>query len=144
MRNLIFFSLILLLFIPLSCQKGDEGPNKKRRGESKMEAGIIHVTSDVDFDTKIQESTVPVVVDLWAPWCAPCIMQGKVLEELKAKHGDKVTVIKVNVDEVPEIAQRYQVQAIPTLLFFKDGKMTDMNIGLTPLEGLEKKLGLSE
>ncbi len=109
-----------------------------------MEQGIVHVNSETEFDTKIQQASVPVVVDLWAPWCGPCVMQGKVLEELKARHGDKVMVIKVNVDEVPQLAQRYQVQAIPTLLFFKDGKMTGVNVGLTPIESLEQKLGLEE
>ncbi len=145
MKIIGFFIWILALLTPLSCQQGGEGQKgKERRTGDKMEQGIVHVNSETEFDNKIQQASVPVVVDLWAPWCGPCVMQGKVLEELKARHGDKVMVIKVNVDEVPQLAQRYQVQAIPTLLFFKDGKMTGVNVGLTPIESLEQKLGLEE
>ena len=105
-------------------------------------AGITNIASENDFQQEVQNSQVPTVVDLWAPWCAPCIMQGKILEELAQKHGDKVKILKVNVDEVPGVAMKYRVQAIPTLLFFKNGNLENSHVGLMSLEDLERTLGL--
>ena len=107
-----------------------------------MTEGIIALTSESEFADKVEKSTVPTVVDLWAPGCGPCIMQTKVLEELVSKHGEKVQVLKVNVDEVPAVAQQFQVQAIPTLLFFDEGTHKDTHVGLISVEALEKKLDL--
>ncbi len=104
--------------------------------------GITSIATENDFETEVKNSQVPTVVDLWAPWCAPCIMQGKILHELKEKHGEKVKILKVNVDEVPAIAMKYRVQAIPTLLFFKGGNLENSHVGLMSLEDLERALGL--
>lgn len=104
--------------------------------------GITSIATENDFQQEVQSSPVPTVVDLWAPWCAPCIMQGKILHELKEKHGEKVKILKVNVDEVPGIAMKYRVQAIPTLLFFKNGSLDNSHVGLMSLEDLERILGL--
>ncbi len=104
--------------------------------------GITSIATENDFETEVKNSTVPTVVDLWAPWCAPCIMQGKILHELKDKHGDKVKILKVNVDEVPGVAMKFRVQAIPTLLFFKGGNLENSHVGLMSLEDLERALGL--
>jgi len=104
--------------------------------------GITSIATENDFETEVKNSQVPTVVDLWAPWCAPCIMQGKILHELKEKHGEKVKILKVNVDEVPAIAMKYRVQAIPTLLFFKEGNLENSHVGLMSLEDLERALGL--
>jgi thioredoxin 1 len=105
-----------------------------------MAAGIIELTSETDFAEQVEQADQPVVVDFWAPWCGPCQMQGKVLEELTAKHGDKARVVKVNVDDVPALAQRFGVQSIPTILIFKDGAMVEQKVGLMSLEDLESKL----
>ena len=82
---------------------------------------------DSGFKKAIQEGLV--VVDFWAPWCAPCRMIAPVLEELQKELEGKVTILKLNVDENPETAQEYGITSIPTLLIFKDGEMLDRNVG---------------
>ena len=104
-----------------------------------MADGIIEVKSEAEFTEQVEQSPLPVVVDFWAPWCGPCQMQRKVLEEFAGKSADKVRVVKVNVDEVQALAQRYMVQSIPTLLFFKNGQLESQKIGLMRLEELEAK-----
>ena len=79
---------------------------------------ILHV-SDADFDTTVAEGVV--LVDMWAPWCAPCMMQGPILEKVADVLGDKAKIAKLNVDEGQASAGRFGVQAIPTLLILKDG-----------------------
>jgi thioredoxin 1 len=79
----------------------------------------LHIT-DAEFENKVLQSTTPVVVDFWAPWCIPCKMIAPVLEKLAAEYGDKLIIAKVNTDENPEWAMKYGVQGIPTLLFIKE------------------------
>lgn len=78
------------------------------------------------------ESGKPVVIDFWATWCGPCIKLGPVVEELAEKYGDKVTVGKINIDDNDEIASENRVRNIPTVLFFKDGKVVDKQVGAAP------------
>jgi len=80
------------------------------------------------------------VVDCWAPWCGPCRMMSPVIEELAADLKDKITFGKLNTDENQDIAARYQVQAIPTLLIFKDGKLADRKVGALPKKALADEL----
>ena len=82
---------------------------------------------DSGFKKAIQKGLV--VVDFWAPWCAPCRMIAPVLEELQKELEGEVTILKLNVDENPETAQEYGITSIPTLLIFKDGEMLDRNVG---------------
>jgi thioredoxin 1 len=85
-----------------------------------MADGIVTLTSST-FDETVKASDKPVVVDFWAEWCGPCKMIAPILSEIAADHGDDVTIAKLNVDEHGDIAQRYNVMSIPTLLVFKDG-----------------------
>lgn len=85
-----------------------------------MADGIVTLTT-ASFDETINAASTPVVVDLWAEWCGPCKMIAPILSEIAADHGDDVTIAKLNVDEHGDIAQRYNVMSIPTLLVFKDG-----------------------
>ena len=85
-----------------------------------MADGIVTLTSST-FDETVKSSDKPVVVDFWAEWCGPCKMIAPILSEIAADHGEDVTIAKLNVDEHGDIAQRYNVMSIPTLLVFKDG-----------------------
>ena len=92
-----------------------------------------------NFDDTITQSSSPVLVDFWAAWCGPCSMLSPIVEQLAEEHPE-IAFGKVNVDEAPEIAQRYQISAIPTLLLFRDGKPVDMSVGVKYKAELEKFL----
>ena len=82
----------------------------------------ITTINQENFETKVTQSSAPVLLDFWAAWCGPCTILSPVVEELAQEHPE-ISFGKVNVDEVPELAQRYQISAIPTLLLFKDGRL---------------------
>lgn len=86
------------------------------------------------------ESGKVVVIDFWATWCGPCIKLGPTVEELAEKYGDRAVIGKLNIDENDEIVAENRVRNIPTVLFFKDGKVADRSVGLVKLEDLEAKL----
>ncbi|MFP4166095.1 MAG: thioredoxin [Opitutales bacterium] len=93
-----------------------------------------------NFDSAVNESSVPVVVDFWAPWCGPCKAITPILEELADEMGDSVKIRKVNVDNNSDIAGKHEIRAIPTILIFKDGKVADTVVGLTSKEDLKAKI----
>ena len=88
----------------------------------------IHVT-DAAFEKVIIQSPIPVIVDFWAPWCSPCRMVAPILDKLAKEYTGKLLVAKVNTDENPQWAQRYEVQGIPTMLFFSGGKIVYRQVG---------------
>lgn len=92
-----------------------------------------------NFDAAIS-APVPVVVDFWAPWCGPCKAIAPILEELATELGDAVKICKVNVDNNSEIAGKFEIRAIPTILVFKDGAVSDTIVGLTSKEDLKAKI----
>ena len=93
-----------------------------------------------NFDTFISQSDKPVLVDFWATWCGPCRMLSPVVEEVSREHENELTVGKVNVDDCPELAQKFGVMSIPTLILFKDGQPVDKRIGYMPKSELEQML----
>ncbi len=95
--------------------------------------------TDTNFDSLIGSANVA-LVDCWAPWCGPCRMIGPVIEELAREFGSRALIGKLNVDENPVVAQRYQIRSIPTLLFFKNGNLVDSIVGAMPAEQIKAKL----
>ena len=97
--------------------------------------------SDANFGEEVLSSKEPVLVDFWAEWCGPCRAISPVLEELSAELKGKVKIVKLNVDENPNVTVKYDVRSIPTMILFKDGDAADMKIGAgTPKAGLAKWL----
>ena len=91
----------------------------------------IVLTSD-NFETEVIASDIPVLVDFWAPWCGPCKMLGPVIEQLAEEYEGKVKVGKVNVDDEGELAMEYGIESIPSVLYFKDGKVVEQSLGFKP------------
>ncbi|TIU97052.1 MAG: thioredoxin, partial [Mesorhizobium sp.] len=88
------------------------------------------------FDRQVTRSSLPVVVDIWAPWCGPCKMIAPALEDIAIELGSKVKIAKLNIDENPELAAQFGVRSIPTLMIFKGGEMADMKVGAAPKTAL--------
>ncbi len=93
-----------------------------------MSDNITHVT-DATFDADVLKSGIPVLVDFWAEWCGPCKMIGPILEEVAVSHAGKVKIAKVDVDENREVAAKYGIRGIPTLLLFKNGELAAQKVG---------------
>jgi thioredoxin 1 len=100
-----------------------------------VNVNVIHL-SDADFDQTIKNSKTPVLVDFWAEWCGPCRRIGPIVEELANEFTDKLTVAKINIDEHQDVANKFGVQSIPTLMIFKDGQLAERIVGAVPKETL--------
>ena len=96
--------------------------------------------TDKNFQHEVIESPKPVLVDFWAPWCGPCQAMGPVIKELAEEFHSRAVVAKVDVDHHPEIAARYGIRSIPTLMIFQNGEMQDHMIGTMPKQALAQKL----
>jgi thioredoxin 1 len=100
---------------------------------------IIEIDDD-GFEGKVLKSEKPVMVDFWAPWCGPCKAIAPTVEALEKTYGDQMTFAKINVDENPLSPSKYGVQAIPTLIFFKNGEIADQITGMVAKEKLEQTI----
>ena len=112
------------------------------QGETRVATTKV---SDDSFEADVLKSGKPVVVDFWAEWCGPCKQIGPALEEIATEMGDRVTVVKLNIDENPGVPSRYGVRGIPTLMVFKDGKVAATKVGAMPkskiVEWLNESVG---
>ena len=95
--------------------------------------------TDENFETEVEKNSGLTVVDFWATWCAPCRMIAPILDQLASEFSGKVKVTKLDVDQNVRTATRFNVRSIPTLLFFKDGKLVDQVVGAVPKQALETK-----
>lgn len=102
-------------------------------------AATAEVT-DASFKDEVLESSVPVLVDFWAPWCGPCRMVAPVVDEIAQQYAGQVKVVKINTDENPNVASQYGIRSIPTLMIFKDGQRVDMVVGAVPKTTLANTL----
>jgi thioredoxin 1 len=101
---------------------------------------LIKHTSDTEFGTHVLDSKIPVLVDFWAPWCGPCKMIAPILDSVAPDYSDKVSIVKLNIDESPQIARKYGVRGIPTLLLFRDGNVHATHVGALSQAQLTKFL----
>jgi len=106
-----------------------------------MAGNLVNVT-DADFEAEVEQATGVTVVDFWATWCGPCRMIAPILEQLAVEYDGKVKVTKLDVDSNQKTSMKFNVRSIPTLLFFKDGKVVDQVIGAVPKTALAAKFQL--
>ena len=99
---------------------------------------MVEKTTDATFDTDVLKANEPVVVDFWAEWCGPCRMIAPALEEISNSLNGKVKIVKLNVDENPRTAQKYNIMSIPTLMLFKKGELASSQVGAAPKAKLEQ------
>src|SRR3979411_925881 len=112
-----------------------------RAASSQTKRGIpmaVGKVSDADFEAEVLNATGPVVVGFWAEWCGPCRMIAPALDEISGAMGDKVKIVKLNVDESPKTASKYGVMSIPTLMIFKGGAMAVSQVGAAPKPNLQQ------
>jgi thioredoxin len=130
--RIIFAAIVLLdLFFIVGCD------NPSAMNEST--ASIQHIAQG-EFANEVTRCATPVVADFYAAWCEPCRMLSPMLDKLAGGYTDKIKFVKINVDESPGLAQNFQVEAIPTLIFFKDGKVADRLTGLPDEADLKARL----
>jgi len=111
---------------------------KRMKSESNLIKEPVEVT-DMNFNDVVKSNSL-VVVDCWAPWCAPCRMMAPIIDEMARDYAGKILFGKLNVDENPRVPAEYQIMSIPTFLVFKDGVLVDRIVGAMPRKVLEQKL----
>lgn len=102
--------------------------------------GATKVVTDQTFEMEVLQNDKPVIVDYWAEWCGPCRMVAPVLEEIANEYGEKIDVVKLNIDENPAVSQRYEIMAIPTMSVFKGGQVVKQIVGAKPKSALLREL----
>ncbi len=103
-------------------------------------AGLVKEINEAQFDGEVMKSELPVLVDFWAPWCGPCKMLGPVLEDVAATNDGRLKVVKVNVDENPDLAQKYNVMGIPAMFLIKGGEVIESFTGAMSKQALNDKI----
>ena len=103
-----------------------------------MASPHVKTATDQNFETDVLKSSLPVLVDFWAVWCGPCRALAPVIDEIASENAGKINVFKLNVDENPDTAGRFGIRGIPTVLFFKDGKVAKQSVGVLPKAEIQK------
>jgi thioredoxin 1 len=101
---------------------------------------LVKEVTQQQFEMEVLDATSPVLVDVYAPWCGPCRMLAPLLEAVAADYADRVKVVKLNVDDAPDLAGRFQISGVPTLLFFQNGRVVDRLVGVPSVRTLRAKL----
>ena len=101
---------------------------------------FVNDVNDSNFESAVLNSDKPVLVDFWAPWCAPCRMLAPTVEAVAEKYAESASVVKLNVDDNPAISQRYGIKGIPTLILFKNGKEEERVVGATSKEAISRMI----
>jgi thioredoxin len=115
-------------------------PAVPMRGKEVPQVGATKAVTDATFEVEVLKSGKPVIVDYWAEWCGPCRQVAPVLEEIASEYGEKIDVVKLNVDENPVVTQRYGIMNIPTMSVFKDGQVVKEIVGAKPKSALLREL----
>ncbi len=131
-RGAMFGGLLGAVVYSMSAGSGSAAMNESSRNVTRI--------GEAQFATEVEQATSPVVVDFYATWCGPCKMLSPRLDKLAGEFAGKIKFVKVNVDEAQELAGRFRVEGIPTLLFFKNGKLEDRVTGLLAEEDLKTHL----
>jgi len=135
-RRGAFFGAVMGVLFYLSSGQGE---NSKAMNQST--AHVKHIT-EAEFDPEVTQATMPVVVDFYATWCAPCRQLAPTMDRLADQYAGKIKFVKVNVDESPKLAQKFQVEGIPMLVFLQQGKAVGTSVGLIAKEDLILRLDL--
>jgi len=131
-RGAMFGALLGAIVYSTSCQKGSSTLNESTPNVTRI--------TEAQFAEQVEQATVPVVVDFYATWCGPCKVLSPMLDKVAGEYSGKIKVVKVNVDEAQRLADRFQVSAIPTLLFVRNGKVEDRVTGLLAEDALKSRL----
>jgi thioredoxin 2 len=117
-------------------------PEAARCGRCKRPLGLgrVAVVTDATFELEVEKSSLPVVLDCWAPWCGPCRMVAPILEEIAGDHAWRVKVAKLDTDQNPGTAARFSISSIPTLLLFRDGQLAGRVVGAQPKTAILSEL----
>jgi len=132
-RGALYGALLGLMFHFASGRGGSATVNASTPNVSRIQ--------ESQFEAEVVQSTLPVVVDFYASWCGPCKILSPMLDELAGPFTNRVKFVKINVDEAPALAQRLEIQGVPTLVFFKGGKVVDRLVGLPSSDTLKMRMG---